>query len=386
MENKDNIPFNAPVTARSVERDMKISIIGYGDTDDIKSSADFEMERMAIKSLKAGTWTLDISTNSLIVCDRCREIIPMWNEKTVKISTLCDFIVSGCSKELAETFLVAIKTGFHFDVEVPVIAFKNSCPQWLRITGAGAPNNKKSLRKLHGTVEDISARKNGELLKQDFLAMASHDLRSPLSVIKLYIQLCSQMAGNIGNDYISGMLKKAGLQVHKMNRMIQCYLESSAIGSGKIPHSPVAFDIKELLQEAISDVYLLYPGHILFLRPGPSVQVYADREKIAQVLQNLLSNAIKYSSCIDVITVHFKKVGNCLQIAVEDHGIGIKAADQEKIFDRFYRVEGENEKPVKGYGIGLYLSKEIIKQHNGEIWLKSEVNKGSKFYFTLPLS
>jgi signal transduction histidine kinase len=182
------------------------------------------------------------------------------------------------------------------------------------------------------------------------------------------------------------MLKKAELQVHKMNRLIQCYLESSAMEAGKISHFPAVFDIQELLKEVISDLHLLYPGYILFLKPGPSLQVYADREKIAQVLQNLVSNAIKYSARIDVITVHFKKVENCLQVAVEDHGTGIKAADHEKIFDRFYRVDDENGKAVKGYGIGLYLSKEIIKQHNGEIWLKSEVNKGSKFYFTLPLS
>ena len=105
-----------------------------------------------------------------------------------------------------------------------------------------------------------------------------------------------------------------------------------------------------------------------------------------QVLQNLVSNAIKYSSRIDVITVHFKRERSRLLVAVEDHGIGIKADDQEKVFDRFYRVEGEDGGAVRGYGIGLYLSKEIIKQHNGDIWLKSEFNKGSKFYFTLPLS
>jgi signal transduction histidine kinase len=107
---------------------------------------------------------------------------------------------------------------------------------------------------------------------------------------------------------------------------------------------------------------------------------------IAQVIQNLLINAIKYSSHADIITVHFRKMENCLQVTVEDHGIGIQPADQEKIFDRFYRVERKKEMPLMGYGIGLYLSKEIIKQHEGNIWLKSEVNKGSKFYFTLPLS
>jgi two-component system, chemotaxis family, CheB/CheR fusion protein len=200
------------------------------------------------------------------------------------------------------------------------------------------------------------------------------------------MQLCDQLAGDIGNHRISEMLKKAGLQVDKINRMIRCYLDSAAIGTKELCHFPVSFDIKELLKEAISDLYLLYPGHILFHKPGPSMQVYADRDMIAQVIQNLLINAIKYSSHADIITVHFRKMENCLQVTVEDHGIGIQPADQEKIFDRFYRVERKKEMPLMGYGIGLYLSKEIIKQHEGNIWLKSEVNKGSKFYFTLPLS
>jgi signal transduction histidine kinase len=253
------------------------------------------------------------------------------------------------------------------------------------ITGAVAGINQKSAQKLYGVVEDISERKNNELSAQDFLAIVSHDLRSPLSVIKLYMQLCSRLAVNIGNDPIAGMLKKAELQIHKMNRMIECYLDSSVTVAGKTKLFPLMFDIRALLKEVIDDLYLLHPGQIIFLKPSTRVEVYADREKIVQVVQNLLSNAIKYSSRSDVITVYFKKMADYLQVAIEDHGIGIKAADQEKIFDRFHRVDCENGTVVKGYGLGLYLSSEIIKQHKGNIWLESEISKGSRFYFTLPL-
>ena len=133
-----------------------------------------------------------------------------------------------------EGFLLGIQKQGWFDVEVPLLAVKGSRPKWLRIAGAVAFNSKSSCSKLHGIVEDISERKNSELLKQDFLAIASHDLRSPLSVIKLYLQLCASMAGNVGDDYISAMLEKANGYVDKMNKMIQCYLESSAISDGKV--------------------------------------------------------------------------------------------------------------------------------------------------------
>lgn len=182
------------------------------------------------------------------------------------------------------------------------------------------------------------------------------------------------------------MLKKAAMQVQKMSRMIRCYLEPSAVNTEKISHFPTLFDITGLMNEVIDDLRLLYPGHLLVLKKSRCVEVYADRDKIAQVIQNVLTNAIKYSSVTDLITVQIKKTKDFLQVAVEDHGIGIRPADQEKIFDRFYRVESQSDMHEKGYGIGLYLCKEIIKQHKGNIWLKSAADMGSKFYFTLPLS
>jgi len=363
-----------------------ISIIESKEGDDKNLCPDVERMQWAIKSLNAGAWTFDIVMSSLIICNRGKEIIPFCNEESVKVGKLFSVISTGHSGKVVGAFSATLKTGLPFDIEVPIIPIKGSQTEWLRITGIAVLDSKNAPQKIHGTVEDISERKSSELLRQDFLTMVSHDLRSPLSVIKLYMQLCGRVVVNIGNNCILEMLKKADRQVDKMNGMIHCYLESSAMRSGKIGHFPVPFDIKELLNEVIGDLYLLNPGHIIFLKPGPSIQVYADRERIAQVLQNLVSNAIKYSSRIDVITVHFKRERSRLLVAVEDHGIGIKADDQEKVFDRFYRVEGEDGGAVRGYGIGLYLSKEIIKQHNGDIWLKSEFNKGSKFYFTLPLS
>jgi two-component system sensor histidine kinase VicK len=359
-------------------KDMEIAVI--------ELTMGEERMQMALLSLNVGTWTLDLATNSLFICNKCKQIIQVCQEEKVNAGWICELVSTEYGRKMMETVQVALRAAASFDVEVPVRVVKGARPKWLRITGAGAFANQIFIRQLHGTVEDISERKNSELLKQDFLAMVSHDLRSPLAIIKLYMQLSGQLAGDTGNQGISEMLEKAGSQVHKMNRMIQCYLETSAIASGKISYSPTSFDVWELLKEVSGELRLLYPGQVFFLRPGPCVEVCADRDKIAQVVQNLLSNAIKYSSRTDVITLHFKRLGNYLKVAVEDHGMGIKMADQEKVFERFYRAEEESGKTVKGYGIGLYLCKEIIQQHRGDIWLKSEVDKGSRFYFTLPLS
>jgi signal transduction histidine kinase len=321
-----------------------------------------------------------------MVCSRCRELIPALSDGEINESDLMGLVVGEYSRQVSESFYLALKTYASFDIEVPVIESNDLHPKWFRITGATAFNRSNTLPQMHGLIEDISDRKRIELLKRDHLAIVSHDLRSPLSVIKLYIQLFEREIGNPDNHLTWQMLKKAGLQIEKMNNMIECYLESPAIGAGEIKYSPVMFNIKELFEEIIDDLRLLYPGYILLLKRVAVVMVFADREKICQVIQNLLSNAIKYSSQTDVININFRTIDNYLQVEIQDHGMGIRPADQKKIFDRFYRVERVSGKPVKGYGIGLYLTKQILKQHHGDIWLESEINKGSKFYFTLPCS
>ncbi len=386
MYDNEDMLFDVPAKKGSNENVINISTVGQKASEDNRLYPYLERAKIAIRSLNAGTWTLDMATNSLMVCERCNEIIPIADLKNICIRSLYDLIIAGYKKRVVEDFLLGMQKSSSFDLEVPVDALRGSCPKWLRIAGVAVCGNKNSAQVIHGVVEDISERKNSELLKQDFLAMASHDLRSPLSAIKLYVQLCGRLAVNVGSDCISEMLEKASVQIDKMNRLIQCYLESSAITEGKLNLFSIPFDIKDLLCEVIGDQYLLNPGHIIFLKPGRCTRVCGDRDKIAQVVQNLLNNAIKYSSPSDVITVQFDTLGDFLQVVVEDHGIGIKAADQERVFDRFYRVEEDNQKTVKGYGIGLYLSKEIIKKHHGDIWIESEVDKGSRFYFTLPLS
>jgi len=348
-------------------------------------SAGNERMQLALSALNAGIWTLDFIANSLIVCKRCKELVPILNGRDIKVGQLRDCIRPADVNRIINTITMAITTNAAFEIEVPMIDLKGAKPKWVRINGIVNCNDQIHGSKLHGTIEDISDRKHNELLKQDFLAMASHDLRTPLSVIKLYIQLCGRLARDIGCEHMVSSLKKTERQVNKMNQMIQCFLDSSAINTGEMSHSPLLFDIEELLAEVARDLSILHPDRVIAISPGPPIIVRADREKIAQVLQNLFSNAIKYSRPAKSINVYFGKRRNCLQIMIEDKGIGIAPASQERIFERFYRVNGESSKGIKGYGIGLYLSRKIIEQHNGNIWFESEPNKGCRFFFTLPL-
>jgi two-component system sensor histidine kinase VicK len=138
------------------------------------------------------------------------------------------------------------------------------------------------------------------------------------------------------------------------------------------------------VEENIAEVHAISPQRVIIFKQGKPLTVNADRQKIGQVISNFLSNAIKYSDKEGKITVTCKTSGADVEVAVADEGIGIKTKDQEKLFQRFYRVESAKMKNISGFGIGLYLASEIIQRHRGTIGVESKENLGSRFYFTLP--
>ena len=170
----------------------------------------------------------------------------------------------------------------------------------------------------------------------------------------------------------------------KMNNLINGFLNVSLFESGKIFIHKREFDMGSLIREMIEETSLIATTHtIKFSESGP-VLVLADRDKIGSVISNLLGNAVKYSPAGNPIEVTCSRDNYEVIVRVKDQGIGINPKDIEKIFDRFYRVEASNSRHISGFGIGLYLSAEIIKGHGGRIWAVSESSQGSTFSFSLP--
>ena len=236
-----------------------------------------------------------------------------------------------------------------------------------------------------GTVLDTTENKRDEIRKNDFIAMASHELKTPLTSLKAYIQLLIKRLAASEDSFVTSSLLKASYQVNKMTDLIYGFIDLSKLEPGKLQLSLQDFDPNELIKRCIADTNQTSPGHIITFEPLGEINVRADKEKISQVIGNFLSNAIKYSNKNCRITVSSKKLKNNLIISVTDEGIGIQEKDQEKLFQRFYRVENSRMKNISGFGIGLYLSSEIIQLHKGTIGVESGAGKGSTFYFSLPL-
>lgn len=223
-----------------------------------------------------------------------------------------------------------------------------------------------------------------EIRKNDFIAMVSHELKTPLTSLKAYVQLLRIKARNSRDTFTTNALSKADAQVNKMDKMIRSFLDISRLESGQIFLEKEVFTIDQLLSEVVEEVSLTDKTHSILFSACKPLKVHGDREKIGQVINNLLSNAMKYSSHYSKVTVRCEQVGSEVHISVIDEGVGLAKADIEKLFSRFYRVKNMQVKTVSGFGIGLYLSAEIIKKHGGKIWVESEENVGSVFSFSLP--
>ncbi|WP_316734937.1 PAS domain S-box protein [Pedobacter aquatilis] len=233
-----------------------------------------------------------------------------------------------------------------------------------------------------GTTRDISDIKEHEQRKNDFISMVSHELKTPLTSLIAYLQLLDKIKvadNEIGERAIFQSLK----QTRRMTNMINGFLNLARLESGKLFIEKINFDISKLVKDIEEEVLILYPNHTFIFEPVESVIVNADKAKINQVFINLINNAVKYSELGSTVQISCVKIDDAVFVQVKDEGVGILQEEVPKLFERFYRVQHNNL--IAGFGIGLFLCKEIIAGHGGEIGVKSVLAKGSTFHFTLPL-
>jgi len=237
-----------------------------------------------------------------------------------------------------------------------------------------------------GTVQDVTERKEKERHKDEFISAVSHELKTPLTSLKAFCQLLERKFTVEENIKAATMLGKMNTQINRLNVIVQDLLDVTRIEGEKIQFRQVTFQFDELLVDMIEEVQRTSATHkIVFESKQVKAAVYADRERLGQVITNLLTNAIKYSPGKDLITVSLKVSRTELTCAIKDQGMGIPAEKQKSIFERFYRIHENDLAGGAGLGLGLYICHEILKRQNGRIWVESQVGKGSTFYFTLPL-
>ena len=217
--------------------------------------------------------------------------------------------------------------------------------------------------------------------KEEFIGIASHELKTPLTTIKGYIDLIDSMEDQQPKKQF---VQKALDNVLKLERLIKDLLDVSKMQSGQLELNVQEFDMGELLEESIAGFRMVSGAHKITWEGDHSPgKIRADRQRIEQVIVNLLSNAIKYSPGEKEVVVRSSTNGEEMVIVVKDYGPGIPAEELPNIFDRFYRTK-DTSIHISGFGLGLYICKDIIDRHHGKIWVDS-TKEGSAFYVSLPV-
>lgn len=237
--------------------------------------------------------------------------------------------------------------------------------------------------KWFGTFTDINDQKTLNDKKDEFIGIASHELKTPLTSIKAYVQLLERIVEKGVDEPARLYVKKTGDYIERLNNLISDLLDVSKIQAGKLQFNMEEFAFDDLVNESVESMTYLSKKHSIHLKGSSGARVFGDKNRLEQVFMNYLSNAIKYSPNHDRIEVEVSRVhDDQVQVRITDYGIGIPKEKLPRLFDRFYRVESNN---ISGLGIGLYISSEILKRHKGKTWVESEEGKGSSFYFTLPV-
>lgn len=251
------------------------------------------------------------------------------------------------------------------------------------VIGEGAP-----VSGLVVIYQDITDQKEVEQLKDDFLSITSHELKTPLTSIMGYAQLLSRRlsgaARRAGSDDVIEVIEN---QCRRMKRLVEDLLDVSRIERGSLETSHSAVNLVSLVEETVAKFGAASHEHELkMVKHEASLTVWGDEDRLEQVVTNLLSNAVKYSPEGGKVEVRMLRSGDTAEVAVRDWGIGIPSDQQEHIFSRFYQAESVvRSRRFGGMGLGLFISKAIVDEMGGSISVESEVGKGSTFRFVLPL-
>ncbi len=234
-----------------------------------------------------------------------------------------------------------------------------------------------------GVNMDITERKNLETRKDEFISMASHELKTPVTSLKVFTQTMQRQLRKNNDSRYESYLEKMEGQIDKLSRLISDLLDVSKINTGKFALQKETFYIDDLVHEVAENLRTIAKRKIV-IKNGVKVTITGDKVRLSQVIVNLINNAFKYSPKDKEVTVIITPAGEKVRVSVVDQGKGISKEYQDKIFERFYQVPEATQQTYPGLGLGLYISHEIVKMHKGKIEVQSEADKGATFSFILP--
>lgn len=352
-----------------------------------------ERLNFSLQSAAVGTWSFDAINNTILLDKIGQQLYGISTGDAMAYEQTLKNIHPDDVREVHTTVVGCLKEGNidHCDIRFRVLNERNEV-RWLQCTGKAVFNTDKTVQRFAGIVRDITKEVAGiesqrklQIQKDNFLSIASHELKTPVTSIKAYAQLLHKMLEREGDKQKADMVLRLTGQVNKLNVLLDDLLDVSKITHDRLNFQRDYHAINNIVSDSIKDMAIADSTHEIITRLDFNGSIYCDKTRIGQVIKNMLSNAVKYSPGQNKVLISTRQSGNKLLVAVQDYGIGVSEENKNRVFDQFYRVSTVDAYAYQGMGLGLFISAEIIRQEGGEIWVDSVADSGATFCFSLPL-
>ncbi|WP_295712609.1 PAS domain-containing sensor histidine kinase [Mucilaginibacter sp.] len=343
--------------------------------------------KIALDQVQLGFWELNLSNYALNCTSKCKTNIGISINDVLDYDKLLECILPEDRPLMPDEIIKATQsTDGIYSLQYRVRHADQSI-HWIDAKGTVLFEGAVPVR-IIGTMVDITEKKDLELLRDELFNVTTHELKTPLSAVKGYLQLLDRFIASVGNEKISQVAKRALGSVERITRLLNEMADPINLYSNQIRLAKDYFDLNALGEEIAGNTMLINPDYrIQVLTTNIDSLVFADRYRIGQVLTNLINNAVKYSPECKDVEVSIGTYNNEIKVQVKDYGIGLPKSEHHKVFKKFYRASS-TPKNIPGFGIGLFLSAEIIIRHGGLIGVEeneNETENGTCFYFTLPI-
>lgn len=366
------------------EKVNAIMVIAFEVTDMVISRKKIEeaeqRSRLAVDAAGIGIFDIDLETGAAVVAGKFNEIFEI---ETVPNQESIEILIHPDDRQIrANAHAEALRTG-HLFYEAR-LSPENNAARWIRAQGKVLYNNNNKAERILGTVLDITAYKELQQQKDDFISIASHELKTPITSLKASLQLMDRIKDKPEQStMIPKLIMQSRKSVERVSALVEDLLNVSRLQQSDIRLNKSHFILSQLVN-AVANPISITAKHKIFITGDLELQVYADEHRIDQILTNFLNNAVKYAPYSETIEVDINTADDFVTVSVTDHGPGIPAEKQAHLFDRYYRVDQSGHQG-SGLGLGLYICEEIIGRHGGSIGVISQEGEGSTFWFRLPL-
>lgn len=328
-----------------------------------------------------GYWRWQIETGKLTICYRMRRILGVSRSNEHSHIAVLRLVSAKQRRELINEFKHCQENGVKFEKDVKVVTAQGKI-KWIKVAGTLYHRRWGKPEQIIGTIEDITQKVTEDAI---ILAMVNHELRGPLTIIKLNIQMLSKLMADGMNKCPAKLLSNVDLHIDTMTRIMEEYLSTPCNENRERELNYTVFDINDLIETIVGEMKTMHQSYRFNKEPGITILVRADKYQIVQVLINYINNAVNFSPPCSQIKIEVLRHEKTVEIGVHDPGIGIPCGQEKYLFQRSYNLNSNAVRLKNSKGLGLYIVKKIINQHKGLVRAERGIEGGSVFYFSLPL-